>query len=69
MNMLTNSKFQCILFDMTQAKRFLTVQEIARAVGISRQAVDKRIRVRKVKFETYGRTRLIDKLVAEKLLT
>lgn len=47
---------------------YLTVHQVAKKLGISRQAVDKRIRTRKIKCEIYGRTRLIEKLVAEKLL-
>lgn len=67
--MLTNSNAPGSLsYNMVKRKVFLTVKEIAKMIGISRQAVDKRIKTRKIPTETYGRTRLIHKLDAEGLL-
>ena len=68
--MLTNRKlFDRISSIMVKTKMFFTVTEIAKKIGISRQAVDKRIRSRKTPFDIYGRTRLINKLEMQGLLT
>ena len=68
--MLTNRKlFDRISSIMVKTKMFFTVTEIAKKIGISRQAVDKRIRSRKTSFDIYGRTRLINKLEMQGLLT
>ena len=68
--MLTNRKlFDRISSIMVKTKMFFTVTEIAKKIGISRQAVDKRIRSRKISFDIYGRTRLINKLEMQGLLT
>lgn len=68
--MLTNRKlFGRISSIMVKTKMFFTVTEIAKKIGISRQAVDKRIRSRKTSFDIYGRTRLINKLEMQGLLT
>ena len=68
--MLTNRKlFGRISSIMVKTKMFFTVTEIAKKIGISRQAVDKRIRSRKTPFDIYGRTRLINKLEMQGLLT
>ena len=61
-NRLTKSNFSGSILDMKKVKQFFTVQDVAKMLGISRQAIDKRIKVRKIPTETYGRTRLITKL-------
>lgn len=53
---------------MSKSKEFFTVHEIAKKLGVSRQAVDKRLASRKITFEIYGRTRLIHKNELEKVL-
>lgn len=64
---LTNGKITAKILTMHKAKEFFTVQEIAKKLGLSRQAIDKRIVSRKITFETYGRTRLIPKTELEKV--
>ena len=59
---MTKSNFTGSILDMKKIKQFFTVQDVAKMLGISRQAIDKRIKVRKIPTETYGRTRLITKL-------
>lgn len=66
---LTKSNYRDSILDMAKSKMFFTVKEVSRMLGLSRQAVDKRIKTRKIPFETYGRTRLINKLEINGLLT
>jgi len=66
--LLTQSNPSCKILTMKKFKEYFTVKEIAGRLGISRQAVDKRIKSRKVESEIYGKTRLISKAEMEKVL-
>lgn len=69
--MLTNDKLSDRILTMQKTKRlkeFFTVKDIARKLGVSRQAIDKRIRARRISVEVYGRTRLISYEDLERVL-
>ena len=44
---------------MATEREQLTVQEVAKKYGLSRQAIDKRIKKYKVPVETFGGTRVV----------
>jgi excisionase family DNA binding protein len=66
--MLTKSNHSGIILTMKKLKELFTVSEIALKIGVTRQAIDKRIKSRRIQFETYGKTRLISKSEMEKVI-
>lgn len=49
------------------SKEYLTITEIAKLAGISRQAIDKRLEARKVETIRFGRLRVVKADEVEKL--
>ncbi len=56
------------MYTSSMTTDYYTIQEVAKEAGISRQAIDKRIRARKVLVRVFGKTRVVTADDREKLL-
>lgn len=56
-----------MMYNCSMTNEFMTIKEIAKIKGVTRQAIDKKIRKMKIAYRQIGRTIIIDKADADKL--